>query len=68
MVCAEDLRTFEQIAEECPAFPVNRLRYLYENRQTNGTAAANVLVKLGRLRMVNKTQLNAWVAQKQENE
>jgi hypothetical protein len=68
MMCAEDLRTFEQIAEECPAFPVNRLRNLYQNRETNGTAEAKVFMKLGRLRMVNKSQLNAWLDQQQEGE
>jgi hypothetical protein len=66
MVCAEDIRTFEQITEECPAFSKNRLRYLCTNRRTNGTAEANVFIKIRGKWMVNKPGLNAWVAAQQE--
>ena len=39
LIDAADLRTFRQIAAEMPAFPYNRLRYLWDNREKNGTQA-----------------------------
>jgi hypothetical protein len=63
MIDAADLRTFRQIAEEMPAFPYNRLRHLYANRERNGTKEAQVFIKINHVRMVVKPNLNAWVTQ-----
>jgi hypothetical protein len=60
---AADLRTFRQIEAEMPAFPYNRLRYLFANQEKNGTKEAQVFVKINNVRMVVKPHLNAWVTQ-----
>ena len=65
MIDAADLRTFKQIAEEMPVFSYHRLRYLYANRQTNGTAEAGVWAWIGNEKAVVKSALNRWVNQKQ---
>lgn len=64
MVDASDLLTFKQFAQDYPAFPVNRLRYLYDCRETKGIA--RVFVKVGKLRMVSKSEFNTWLTAQQE--
>jgi hypothetical protein len=64
MLDASDLLTFKQFAQEYPAFPVNRLRYLYDCRETKGIA--QVLVKVGKLRMVSKSGFNTWLTAQQQ--
>jgi len=64
MIDAADLRTFKQIAAEMPAFTYHRLRYLWDNREKNGTQAFQVFVMIGNIRMVVKPNLDAWVTQK----
>ena len=61
MIDAADLRTFKQIAAEMPAFPYNRLRYMWDNRERNGTKEFKVFVKVEGIRMVIKPHLDAWV-------
>jgi hypothetical protein len=64
MLDASDLLTFKQFAQEYPAFPMNRLRYLYDSRETKGIS--HVFVKVGKLRMVSKSEFNAWLTAQQE--
>jgi hypothetical protein len=64
MLDASDLLTFQQFAQEYPAFPINRLRYLYDRRETKGITQA--FVKVGKLRMVSKSEFNAWLTAQQE--
>jgi hypothetical protein len=61
MIDAADLRTFKQIAAEMPAFTYHRLRYLWDNREKNGTKEFQVFVKINDIRMVVKPNLDAWV-------
>ena len=64
MLEASDLLTFQQFAQEYPAFPFNRLRYLYDHRETKGIGHA--FVKVGKIRMVRKSKFNAWLTAQQE--
>jgi len=64
MLDASDLLTFKQFAQEYPAFPINRLRYLYDRREMKGIT--QVFVKIGKLRMVSKSEFNAWLTAQQE--
>jgi hypothetical protein len=61
MLDASDLRTFEQFAEESPAFTRNRLRYLWDNRESNGIAATGAMGKYSGRRMVIKPRFNYWL-------
>jgi hypothetical protein len=61
LIEASDLRTFEQFAEESPAFTVNRLRYLWDNRKSNGIAATGAMGKYSGRRMVSKPRFNHWL-------
>jgi hypothetical protein len=64
MLDASDLLTFKQFAQEYPAFPINRLRYLYDRREMKGIT--QVFVKVGKLRMVSKSEFNAWLTAQQK--
>jgi hypothetical protein len=61
MIDPTDLRTFKQIEAEMPAFPYNRLRYLYANQERNGTKAMEVFAKVGNIRMVVKPNFRQWI-------
>jgi hypothetical protein len=64
MLDASDLLTFKQFAQEYPAFPLNRLRYLYDRREIKGIT--HLFVKVGKLRMINKSEFNSWLTAQQE--
>ena len=53
------LRTFHQVAEECPALSYNTLRYWYNNRHRNDFARCIVKI-LGRT-FIDLDQLTVWV-------
>ena len=61
LIEASDLRTFEQFAEESPAFTVNRLRYLWDNRKSNRIAETGAMGKYSERRMVSKARFNYWL-------
>ena len=60
-----DLRTDQQICEEMPWFTMNKLRYLYANRKTNGTEEAGVWAWIGHKRAVVRSALIRWVNKQQ---
>ena len=59
---ATRLRTFRQTAEECPAFKLNYLRYLYANRHTNGFIQC--VVKIGGRTFIDLDALSAWAQER----
>ncbi len=61
---ATRLRTFKQIAEECPAFKLSYLRYLYANRNTNGFTQC--VVKIGGRTFIDLDALSMWAEERNQ--
>jgi hypothetical protein len=59
------LRSFHQVAEECPALPYNTLRYWYNNRHENGFVRC--VVKIYGRTFIDLDQLTNWVKGHRDN-
>ena len=57
---------FKLFSEKHPAFSVNRLRHIYFNRDTNGSAFA--FKKVGRSVFVAESKILKWIDLQNENQ
>lgn len=55
-----NLRTVQQIADECPAITVGQLRWWIFNAESNGLSAA--LVRVGGRVYIDTEAFNAWLS------